>query len=67
MRFWTTDLSYNDFFNRLANSRKFVYRIVHNPASIDPRSPSRRPLFTIDGGELVTRVDKYTGSWILGY
>src|SRR5215212_9755317 len=25
MRFWATDWSYNDFFNRLGSSRKFAY------------------------------------------
>ena len=31
MRFWTTDFSYNDFFNRLRNSRQYEYEILHRP------------------------------------
>ena len=31
MRFWTTDLSYNDFFNRLTPSRHFGLRAVSTP------------------------------------
>jgi hypothetical protein len=34
MRFWTTDLSYNDFFNRLGRSRKSVSSILHNPVRL---------------------------------
>src|SRR5215204_4640337 len=30
MRFWTTDWSYNDFFNRLGSSRKFAPRIAES-------------------------------------
>jgi hypothetical protein len=51
--------------SRKRSSRKFVYQIVHNPAPIDPRSPPRRPPLAIAGGELVTRVDRFTGSWIV--
>jgi hypothetical protein len=33
MRFWTTDLSYNDFFNRLTFSRHFVNKGKGGPGA----------------------------------